>query len=55
MLFRSDREGKARAIQALFDNTPKGDFAQTLAEGLWEAKDFKVPDYLRVAIEALVR
>lgn len=54
-LANADREGKARAIQALFDNTPKGDFAQTLAEGLWEAKDFKVPDYLRVAIEALVR
>jgi putative ATP-dependent endonuclease of OLD family len=49
------REAKARAIQRLFDNTPKGDFAQTLAEGLREAKDFKVPDYLRVAIEALVR
>ncbi|MFG6430987.1 ATP-dependent nuclease [Roseateles sp. LYH14W] len=51
----ADREAKARAIQGLFDNTPKGDFAQTLAEGLWEAKDFKVPGYLRVAIEALVR
>lgn len=54
-LANADREAKARAIQALFDNTPKGDFAQTLAESLREAKDFKVPDYLRVAIEALVR
>lgn len=54
-LANADREAKARAIQALFDNTPKGDFAQTLAEGLRKAKDFKVPDYLRVAIEALVR
>lgn len=54
-LANADREAKARAIQGLFDNTPKGDFAQTLAEGLREAKDFKVPDYLRVAIEALVR
>lgn len=54
-LANADRGGKAHAIQALFVNTPKGDFAQTLAEGLWEAKDFKVPDYLRVAIEGLVR
>ncbi len=54
-LANDDREAKARAIQRLFDNTPKGDFAQTLAEGLREAKDFKVPDYLRVAVEALVR
>lgn len=54
-LANADREAKARAIQGLFDNTPKGDFAQTLAEGLREAKDFKVPDYLRDAIEALVR
>jgi putative ATP-dependent endonuclease of the OLD family len=54
-LANADREAKARAIQALFDNTPKGDFAQTLAEGLREAKDFNVPGYLRVAIEALVR
>ncbi|WP_415816214.1 ATP-dependent nuclease [Bordetella tumbae] len=54
-LANADREAKARAIQRLFVNTPKGDFAQTLAESLREAKDFKVPDYLRVAIEALVR
>lgn len=54
-LGNTDRKAKARAIQRLFDNTPKGDFAQSLAEGLREAKDFKVPDYLRVAIEALVR
>lgn len=54
-LANADREAKARAIQLLFGNTPKGDFAQTLAEELQKAKDFKVPDYLRVAIEALVR
>lgn len=54
-LANTEREAKARAIQRLFDNTPKGDFAQTLAEGLQEAKDFKVPCYLRAAIEALVR
>ncbi|MDH5858815.1 ATP-dependent nuclease [Lampropedia aestuarii] len=54
-LANTDREAKARAIQRLFDNTPKGDFAQTLAERLQEAKDFNVPGYLRAAIEALVR
>jgi putative ATP-dependent endonuclease of OLD family len=54
-LANADREAKACAIQQLFDNTPKGDFAQTLAEGLRAAKDFKVPGYLRDAIEALVR
>lgn len=50
-----EREAKAHAIQRLFDNTPKGDFAQTLAEALQDAKGFKVPTYLRAAIEALVR
>lgn len=48
-------EAKARAIQDLFSNTAKGDFAQNLAEELRTATDFKVPDYLRSAIEALVR
>ena len=50
-----NREAKARAIQYLFGNTAKGDFAQTLAEKLTNASDFKVPAYLRDAIEALVR
>lgn len=54
-LANDDHEAKARAIQRLFENTPKGDFAQTLAEGLRKATDFRVPDYLRAAIEALVR
>lgn len=51
----TNREAKARAIQDLFGNTAKGDFAQTLAEKLTNASDFKVPAYLRDAIEALVR
>ncbi len=50
-----DREAKARAIQDLFGNTAKGDFAQTLAESLRRATDFHVPAYLRAAIEALVQ
>jgi putative ATP-dependent endonuclease of OLD family len=50
-----DREAKALAIQKLFGNTAKGDFAQTLAESLREATDFHVPAYLRTAIEALVQ
>lgn len=51
----TNRETKARAIQELFGNTAKGDFAQTLAEELWTVGDFQVPAYLRNAIEALVR
>lgn len=50
-----DREAKARAIQDLFGNTAKGDFAQILAEALRKITDFNVPTYLRTAIEALVR
>ncbi|MFT3814972.1 MAG: AAA family ATPase [Acidovorax sp.] len=51
----ADREAKALAIQNLFGNTAKGDFAQTLAESLRMATDFHVPTYLRTAIEALVQ
>lgn len=51
----ADREAKALAIQKLFGNTAKGDFAQTLAELLRKATDFQVPAYLRTAIEALVQ
>lgn len=51
----TDREAKARAIQNLFGNTAKGDFAQTLAETLVRTSDFRVPAYLRIAIEALVK
>jgi putative ATP-dependent endonuclease of OLD family len=46
---------KAKAIQGLFNNTRKGDFAQLLAEEIEDGVDFKVPTYLRKGIEALVR
>lgn len=48
-------ESKASEIQKLFDDTPKGDFAQILAEEIGKSTDFKVPQYLRSAIRALVQ
>ena len=48
-------DDQARAVQALFENTPKGDFAQILAEKISTAKSFNVPDYLEKAINALVK
>lgn len=51
----SDREMQAHAIQALFVKTPKGDFAQLLADAISTADEFHVPQYLRTAIESLVR
>lgn len=48
-------DDKAAAIQGLFDNTPKGDFAQLLAEAIRDTTTFVVPTYLRTAIEALVQ
>lgn len=50
-----DGDARAKAIQKLFTNTPKGDFAQLLAEKVSNAESFKVPDYIRSAIDALVR
>jgi putative ATP-dependent endonuclease of the OLD family len=49
--------GDARAVevQGLFNDTPKGDFAQLLAEGIRDAANFSVPAYLRTAIEGLVQ
>ncbi|HLJ89955.1 MAG TPA: hypothetical protein VKZ53_24315 [Candidatus Angelobacter sp.] len=49
--------GDARAadVQGLFKDTPKGDFAQLLAEAIRNAATFSVPGYLRTAIEALVQ
>jgi putative ATP-dependent endonuclease of OLD family len=47
-------EPQARAIQDLFDDTPKGDFAQLLADAICNAEEFYVPQYLKTAIEALV-
>ena len=50
-----DRDARAKAIHELFQSTPKGDFAQLLAEEVASSKSFKVPDYIRGAIEALVK
>ena len=45
---------KAASIQALFEDTPKGDFAQQLAELINNTTEFNVPAYLKTAIEAIV-
>ncbi|MCW2282592.1 putative ATP-dependent endonuclease of OLD family [Rhodoblastus acidophilus] len=48
---------RAKAIQSLFEDTRKGDFAQRLAERLSgdHPPVFHVPNYIKEAIEALVR
>lgn len=46
---------KAKAVQNIFKDTPKGDFAQLLAEQVARTADFKVPQYLIDAIEAIVK
>jgi putative ATP-dependent endonuclease of OLD family len=46
---------KAEAIRELFNSTPKGDFAQLLAEAIRDAETFKVPQYIRTAIDDLVQ
>jgi putative ATP-dependent endonuclease of the OLD family len=46
---------RAVAIQELFSSTPKGDFAQLLADKLATGNTFNVPDYIRLAIEAIVK
>ena len=48
-------DDRARAIQDLFKTTPKGDFAQLLAEKVVKSQTFIVPDYIRQAIESLVK
>jgi putative ATP-dependent endonuclease of OLD family len=45
---------QAVAIQKLFETTRKGDFAQLVAEEINNGTAFKVPAYLKAAIEALV-
>lgn len=50
-----DGDARAKAIQALFHDTPKGDFAQLLAEKITTNESFNVPAYIRDAIEALVK
>lgn len=46
---------QAKAIQGLFASTPKGDFAQKLAERIADDDTFCVPQYLRAALEAVVK
>ena len=46
---------QATAVQALFESTRKGDFAQILAEKIGEGAAFIVPPYIEAAIEALVK
>jgi putative ATP-dependent endonuclease of OLD family len=45
----------ANAIQAIFESTRKGDFAQILAEKIREGAAFIVPAYIKTAIEELVK
>lgn len=45
---------QALAIQQLFETTPKGDFAQLLAEEINAGQAFTVPGYLAHAINSLV-
>ena len=45
---------RAAALQKLFADTPKGDFAQLLSEAIHLAETFTVPQYLLNAIEAVV-
>lgn len=48
-------DDRALAIQNLFATTPKGDFAQLLAERVADNQTFVVPDYIQLAIKALVK
>lgn len=53
-LSKADDE-RAKLIQELFKTTPKGDFAQLLAEKIATGNSFGVPGYIRQTIEALVK
>lgn len=46
---------QAAEIQKLFESTRKGDFAHILAERIDAGEVFHVPEYIRDAIEALVK
>ncbi|MCG8432910.1 MAG: ATP-dependent endonuclease, partial [Gammaproteobacteria bacterium] len=46
---------QAKSIQELFNTTPKGDFAQLLAEKVARGESFSIPGYIRQAIDALVK
>lgn len=45
---------RAKAIHKIFKSTRKGDFAQLLAKEIEDGKPFKVPAYIKKAIEAVV-
>lgn len=47
-------DDRAKAVENLFKHRRKGDFAQVLAERIASYPDFKIPDYLTQALEALV-
>ncbi len=46
---------QAKAVQALFESTRKGDFAQMVADRIAEGAAFTVPAYIKDAIEQLVK
>ncbi len=48
-------DAQARAIQALFESTRKGDFAQILADKISEGAALTVPSYIMRAIKAIVK
>ena len=48
-------EERFRIIQELFATTPKGDYAQVLADRIADEHAFLAPEYIRDAIEALVK
>lgn len=48
-------DDQAAAIQALFKTRRKGDFGQLVAERIVAGEDFVVPEYIKGAIEALVK
>ena len=50
-----DGDDRAKSIQELFRTTPKGDFAQLMAEKVAACTRFNVPGYIQEAIEALVK
>ena len=50
-----DGDDRAKSIQELFKTTPKGDFAQILAEKVASSQRFSVPGYIEEAIESLIK
>ncbi len=49
-----DGSNQAVAVQELFEDTPKGDYAQLLAEAINADEYFNVPEYLTHAVNSLV-